>query len=238
LLTDWLPDPDNSEHAQHEVRRQLELVASIGACTANTHLSLQVPGEAHRAAHTLLATLGLRFDSPWVVIHPGASAASRRYAPANYAEVAARLVGERGWQVVFTGTEQEKPLIAGIRRQMRAPAISLGGSLGLPELAAVIAAAPLLITNNTGPAHIAAAVGTPVVDLYALTNPQHTPWAVPHRILSHDVPCKYCYKSTCPLGHNNCLRLVTPDSVIEAVDELWALTHRPAPKGVYVHAGN
>ncbi len=58
--------------------------------------------------------------------------------------------------------------------------------------------APLLVSNNTGPVHIAAAVGTPVVDLYALTNPQHTPWGVPNRVLYHDVPCKYCYKSICP----------------------------------------
>jgi ADP-heptose:LPS heptosyltransferase len=53
--------------------------------------------------------------------------------------------------------------------------------------------------------HVAAAVGTPVVDLYALTNPQHTPWGVPHRVRFHDVPCKYCYKSVCPEGHGHCL---------------------------------
>ena len=90
----------------------------------------------------------------------------------------------------------------------------------LDELVAIIAIAPLLIANNTGPVHIAAAVGTPVVDLYALTNPQHTPWGVPHRVLSHDVPCKYCYKSICPEGHHNCLRLITPDSVVRAACEL------------------
>ena len=57
---------------------------------------------------------------------------------------------------------------------------------------------------------------TPVVDLYALTNPQHTPWAVPHRVLSHDVPCKYCYRSICPLGHHRCLRGIEPASVVAA----------------------
>ena len=51
---------------------------------------------------------------------------------------------------------------------------------------------------------MAAAIGTPLVDLYALTNPQHTPWGVPHRVLSHDVPCKYCYKSVCPEQHHDC----------------------------------
>ncbi len=76
------------------------------------------------------------------------------------------------------------------------------------------------MSNNTGPVHVAAAVGTPVVDLYALTNPQHTPWQVPNRVLNYDVPCKYCYKSVCPMGHHNCLQLVTPQSVVQAALEL------------------
>ena len=78
--------------------------------------------------------------------------------------------------------------------------------------------------NFTGPVHIpvhiAAAVGTPVADVYALTNPQHTPWAVPHRVLFHDVPCKYCYKSICPTGRHECLRGVSPAAVVVAAREL------------------
>ncbi|MDQ5852190.1 MAG: glycosyltransferase family 9 protein, partial [Chloroflexota bacterium] len=111
-------------------------------------------------------------------------------------------------------------LVEHIRTAMEAPSYSLAGKLSLPELAALIEQAPLLLSNNTGPVHIAAAVGTPVVDLYALTNPQHIPWMVPQRVLFHDVPCKYCYKSVCPEGHHNCLRLVTPQSVVQAVRAL------------------
>ena len=74
---------------------------------------------------------------------------------------------------------------------------------------------------------VAAAVGTPVVDLYALTNPQHTPWAVPNRVLFHDVPCKYCYKSTCPEGHHHCLRLVAPEAIVAAACELLSAIGKP-----------
>jgi len=109
-----------------------------------------------------------------------------------------------------------------------APSRSLAGELDLGELAALIARAPLLVSNNTGPVHVAAAVGTPVVDLYALTNPQHTPWGVSHRVLNHDVPCKYCYKSVCPEGHHDCLRLVTPEQVVDATIDLLEVR---APKG-------
>ncbi|MGH7343102.1 MAG: glycosyltransferase family 9 protein, partial [Candidatus Rokuibacteriota bacterium] len=97
---------------------------------------------------------------------------------------------------------------------------SFAGRLELAELAALLSRVPLLVSNNTAPVHVAAAVGTPVVDLYALTNPQHTPWAVPHRILNHDVPCKYCYKSICPAGHHDCLRRVEPAVVVKAALEL------------------
>ena len=103
---------------------------------------------------------------------------------------------------------------------MTARSRSLAGRLTLGELAALLRAAPVLVSNNSGPVHMAAALGTPVVDIYALTNPQHTPWMTPHRLLFHDVPCRYCYKSVCPQGHQDCVRLVPPSAVAEAAIEL------------------
>lgn len=99
--------------------------------------------------------------------------------------------------------------------------VSDAARCSVEELAALIEAAPLVLTNNTGPAHIAAAVGTPVVDLYALTNPQHTPWRVPSTVLSHDVPCRNCFKSVCPEGHHHCLTLIAPERVTRACAHLW-----------------
>src|SRR5256885_16700168 len=106
---------------------------------------------------------------------------------------------------------------------MGTPSCSVAGSLDLAELAALLARSDLLVANNTGPVHVAAAVGTPVVDLYALTNPQHTPWGVPRRVLNHDVPCRWCYKSVCPEGHHDCLRLVSPHAIVQAALELLDL---------------
>ena len=63
-------------------------------------------------------------------------------------------------------------------------------------------------------------MGTPVVDIYAMTAPDHTPWAVPHRVVSRNVHCKYCYQSVCPEGHGKCLREITPDEVLAAVMDL------------------
>jgi ADP-heptose:LPS heptosyltransferase len=78
-----------------------------------------------------------------------------------------------------------------------------------------------VLSNNTSAVHLASALGTPVVDLYAQTNPQHTPWNVPHRVLFHPVECRNCFKSVCPEGHHDCLMKVPPKAVVEAVLELW-----------------
>jgi lipopolysaccharide heptosyltransferase II len=226
LLTHWVLDREWGSNARHEVRRQLDLVKQVGAVTPNERLSLQVPGSAVRVVKRILINLGMDLDRPWIVIHAGATASSRRYPAESYAIAARQLVLDYGIQVVFTGSVEECELVRRIRIGMEAASYDLVGRLEFPEFAALLSLAPMLISNNTGPVHVAAAVGTPVVDLYALTNPQHTPWMVPSRVLNYDVPCKNCYKSVCPEGHNNCLRLVHPEEVVEAAVALLDETLR------------
>lgn len=229
LLTDWVSDPEPAQFIRHEVRRHLDLVATVGFRAASTSLSLSAPPRAIVRAGTLLDSAGIDRTQPWVVVHPGVSAPSRQYPPERFAEVAEMLRTDHGVQVVFTGSGAEAELIAGIQSMMSAPSVSLANCLALDELAALLKLSPLLVANNTGPVHVAAAVGTPVVDLYALTNPQHAPWGVPHRLLFHDVPCKFCYRSVCPEGHHNCLRLVEPAAVVAAALELLAAARLGAP---------
>jgi lipopolysaccharide heptosyltransferase II len=220
LLTDWVKDPEPTQTVRHEVRRQLDLVAAIGCATADERLSFRVPPGAREKTARLLDTLGIDRAAPWAVVHVGASAPSRRYPPESVAAAAGALAREDGWQLLFTGSQAECELVEQVRGAMGAPSWSLAGRLDLAGLGALMALAPLLIANNAGPVHVAAAVGTPVVDLYALTNPQHTPWGVPHRALSHDVPCCRCYKSVCSEGRNDCLRRVAPAQVVAAAREL------------------
>jgi len=231
LLTTWVSDPEPARYVRHEVRRQLDLVAAVGCATTDDRLSLRVPADACAAAAQRLEDADVDLARPWILIHPGATAASRRYPPEHFARAAQRLARTYRQQIVFTGTDDERPLVDGIRTAMGAPSHSLAGALTLAELAAVIARAPVLIANNTGPVHLAAALGTPVVDLYALTNPQHTPWRVPSRVLSHDVPCKYCYKSVCPERHHDCLRRIAPETVVRATRELLAEASAVAAAG-------
>jgi lipopolysaccharide heptosyltransferase II len=216
LLTDWVPDPEPASGVRHEVRRQLDLVEWIGARISDLRLSFAVPASARKTVQALVKTLG----QPLVVMHPGASAASRRYPPEQFARAADMLVEASGCEIVLTGDAGEADLVQSVRQRMSNPSHCLVGRLSLAEFGALIGEADLLISNNTGPAHIAAALGTPIVDLYALTNPQHTPWQVESRVLYHDVPCRNCFKSVCPTGHHDCLRRVPPESVAAAAREL------------------
>jgi len=229
LLTDWVRDSEPAEGIRHEVRRQLDLVATVGYTVADDRLAFAIPAAARERVGALLDAAGLDRARPWLILHPGATAPSRRYPAAGFAAAARTLAMEDGWQVVLTGDASERALVASVRETMGVPSIALVDALNVGELGALIAMAPLVLTNNTGPAHLAAAVGTPVVDLYALTNPQHTPWAVPCRVLSHDVPCRNCFKSVCPMGHHHCLTLIAPDMVVAAVRDLARETAPVAP---------
>jgi lipopolysaccharide heptosyltransferase II len=224
LLTHWMPELEPDKLERHEVRRHLDLVGVLGVHTEDERMQLLVTETAQEQVQNKLTELGVDRDKPLVIIHPGASAPSRRYPPERFAEVARKLALDHHHEIVFTGSTEEQELVTRIQRKMAADSISLAGRLELDELAALISDAQLLISNNTGPVHVAAALNTPVVDLYALTNPQHTPWGVPNRVLFHDVPCKFCYKSVCPEGHHNCLRLVNPDDVVMAAIDLLAET--------------
>lgn len=231
LVSDWVRDREWPTPGRHEVQRQLDLVREVGYTTDDEHLSYRVSPEASRWVRELLGSLGIGPRDPFVVVHPGATAASRRYRAEGFASAARILAVRDGLRILVTGSDEERPLTARVAYEVPA-AIDLAGSLGTDELAALIAAAPVLVTNNTGPAHLAAAVGTPVVVLYAQTNLQHMPWQVPSRVLTRDVPCHDCLRSVCPLGHHACLAPVRPAEIVGAVRDLLQEQRRtPAPTG-------
>ncbi|HET9979753.1 MAG TPA: glycosyltransferase family 9 protein, partial [Ktedonobacterales bacterium] len=172
-------------------------------------------------------------EEPLVVVHPGCSMPARTYPCEMYARVVEQLAEWLGARLALTGAANERDLVAriyeSIRPELRARVTPLAGELSFPGLCALIEMARLTITNNTGPMHIAAAVKTPVVALFALTIPpeQWGPWRVLHRQLYHDVPCRICYSRVCPYGHE-CLRLVTPEQVAQAARDLLRETSASA----------
>jgi lipopolysaccharide heptosyltransferase II len=229
LLTDWVRDTAVEDNGRHETQRQLDLVRTVGATVADERLVFRVAPADRASLRTKLAARGVAAERGWTLVHPGATAPSRRYPAERFATVARTLTDDGRGPVLVTGGPDEAELAGAVAAQAGPGVISIAGALTLGEFAALIADAALLVSNNSGPVHLAAALGTPVVDLYALTNPQHTPWQVSSRVLFHDVPCKFCYRSECPQGHHQCLRGVTPETVIAAARELHTEAHPLEP---------
>lgn len=224
LLTHWLPEREPHADVRHEVERQLALVRSVGAQTRDARMRVRVDPAARATLADKLRMHGIDPARRWIVVHPGASAASRRYPATLHAEALDLLAPFVRCPVILTGSADERALTQDVlsfsQAQARARIVDLAGALTLGEFIALLDSASLLIANNSGPVHLAAALGTPVVDLYALTNPQHTPWMTPHRVLYRDVPCRWCYRGDCPEGHHACLRGVPPAEVAQAAREL------------------
>ncbi|MDQ2652911.1 MAG: glycosyltransferase family 9 protein [Chloroflexota bacterium] len=208
------------EHMMHEVERGLDLVGAVGMSTTDDRLVLVPPPGA--AANITHIAAGSR---PLVVVHPGCSMPARTYPWELYAEVVSLLVQRLHARVVITGADQERPLVNAILDRLplavRPHVEVAAGTLGFPEFCALIQAADLTITNNTGPMHMSAALGTPVIALFALTNPpeQWGPWRVPHQLLYREVPCRLCYSRICPVDHE-CLVGVPPQEVVATAAEL------------------
>ena len=200
----------------HEVERSLSLVAALGYALPDGDdraLRVRRPGEA---------PLGRGY----VVVHPGASVPARAWAPERHAALVDALVAE-GRRVAVTGGPGERELTA---RVAGAAGIDLGGRTDLAGLADVLAGADGVVVGNTGPAHLAAAVGTPVVSLYAPTVPavRWRPWQVPHELLHVDVPCAGCRARECPVPGHPCLGGVDIEEVVAAVGRLAPLREAAA----------
>lgn len=156
---------------------------------------------------------------PYIVVHPGASAPSRAWPPLHHA-AAVELLEGAGHQVVVTGGPDETALTATVAGPS---AMDLGGRTDLRTLAGVLAGAQALVTGNTGPAHLAAAVGTPVVCLFSPVVPavRWAPYGVPLELLGdQDAPCKLSRARECPVPGHPCLGSVPPEQVAEAVERL------------------
>jgi len=197
----------------HEVERALSLVATLGHRLP--------PGDDGRL-RVEVPPLQPPVAPPYVVVHPGASVSARAWSPeANAALVDALVAGGR--RVLVTGGPDERALTARVAGPPRPGVLDLGGVCDLAGLAAVVAAADAIVVGNTGPAHLAAAVGTPVVSLFAPTVPaaRWRPWAVPHVLLGDQgIACAGCRARACPVPGHPCLSVVDVSEVVEAVSSL------------------
>ncbi|MGI8440612.1 MAG: glycosyltransferase family 9 protein [Thermoleophilaceae bacterium] len=215
----------HAPHDVHEVERSLSLAASMGhLLPLEDDGRLRVRRPARGRLPSSLADWTA--EGPYVVVHPGASVPARAWGARPNARLVDALA-EGGRRVAVTGTRSEAALTAFAAGPSRESVLDLGGATDLAELAEVLAGAEALVVGNTGPAHLAAALGTPVVSLFAPTVPavRWRPWRVAHELLGAAVPCAGCRARECPVPGHPCLAGVSVHEVVAAIDRL-------APRGL------
>jgi ADP-heptose:LPS heptosyltransferase len=216
------PDPGTFllwQAREPEVLRYVRLMRHLGFPDCGTELEWPLLDDD--AAEDLPAALELE---SYVCVHPGARLLSRRWPVERFAQVADRLAAG-GYTVVVTGSTEEMPLAAALVQHMRESALDLAGKTSLGGLAQLIGRARLLVCNDTGVSHVAAAVGTPSVVVCCGADPVR--WApldaVRHRVLYQPLDCRPCMHAVCPIGHP-CALEITPDQVAD--EAMGALRNR------------
>ena len=202
---------------RHQVAYYLGLPHSLGWKEGERKLSLPISRGDEEEARQLLAFKGWREGRPVVAFAPGASyGPAKKWDSSRYAKVADGLIADHSAQVAIIGSQKDQREAEDMRSRMRGEAWDLTGGTTLGQLAALLARSSLLITNDSGAMHVAAATQTPILALFGPTDPAKTsPYGVRYRILRGLVPCSPCLLRECPTDHE-CMRGIEVDEVLDA----------------------
>jgi len=171
------------------------------------------------ARRAVMARLGLDRVRPVAALAPGAEYGPAKRWPAQYFAELAQGLAAHGCAVWLIGSPNDRQAGADIERAAGGVCRNLCGETSLEEAIDLLAACSLVVSNDSGLMHVAAALGRPLIALYGSSSPAYTPpQSAEARILKLDLPCSPCFQRNCPLGHFNCMMQLTPDKVLAAVD--------------------
>lgn len=215
LLSHGVPVGD-AERRLHHTAYYLRMLESLGIRGGDACLRLECTAEEASRAR---ATLG---EGAFVALNPGAAYGSaKRWVPERFAAVGDRLAEEFGVRVVLTGGPGETEIGRDIEAAMSSRPLNLIGRTTVREMMAVLSHCRLMITNDSGPMHVAAALGVPIAAIFGPTDHTTTsPLAASCRIIRKEIDCAPCLLRQCPTDHR-CMEAVTVDDVIAAARELW-----------------
>lgn len=199
--------------AQHVIDICKQLLVGVGIYAGGRRFGLSVTGEDERYVEQQLASRGI---GDFVVLNPGGGWETKNWEPANYALLHDRLSAATGLPTVLTWGPGEEPLIDKVLQSCGSvPPATFPTSL--PQLIALLRRAKLFVGGDTGPLHLAAACGTPLIGIFGPTSPvRNGPFSSQDLVVFHSVPCGPCYKRTCELYGNECLRRVQVQEVFDA----------------------
>jgi len=225
LLTDKIK---HTKHLgqKHELEYNLDLVRYLGIEPQDKNLFMPMRPESERWAEELFRQEGIYKGDKLLAIHPGASCISRIWPAERYSAVADRLVENQGFKIFILAGPQALDLKAAenVIKCMHHTAINLAGKISLSQVASLLKRCKLLLSTDTGPMHIASAVGTPQVVIFGRNQPGLSPlrWgpiSKKHRILHKEVGCIECLAHNCIKGFA-CLKAITVEEVLEVADPI------------------
>ena len=216
FLNEKIPAVDMEIHA---LERGLMLLEAIGVPAGAIAYHLPIDTADRQKVDNLLEIHHQPHSAVPIAINPVAQWETKLWLPERFAELADRLIDRHDARVFFTGSRADRSMISIIMDSMHHEAINLAGETSLVELAALYRRMALLITTDTGPMHICAAVETPVVALFGPTAEWRTgPYGDLHQIVAPAVDCRPCFKRTC--SHCTCMRQISVEDVMNKVQAL------------------
>ncbi len=229
LLSDPVPRPGRGAIA-HQVQYYLGMLRRLGCEQTAEPPRLVLFPEEERAMARRLAESGISGAELLIGLNPGSTyGAAKRWLPERFAEAADRLAGQYGAKVLIVGARGEEPLAQAIASQIKARTVVLSGRTSVRELMAAVKRCAVFLTNDTGPMHIAAAFGVPVVAVFGPTDWRTTaPFGTGHALVRQPVDCAPCLLRECPIDHR-CMERVTVEEVYQAA--VVQLVSKPASVG-------
>jgi len=207
----------------HDVERNLALLEPLGVPPPSGKLWMRPDPETQSLIQQRLKEAGIGPTDPVLGINAGSVWATKRWLPEGFAAVADRAIRD-GMKVIFVGGTKDEPSVHAVTGRMTEKALNWAGKTSLKELIAVIARTNVFLTNDSGPMHIAAACGIPVVALFGPTTKElgFFPYGAGHKVIEKNLPCRPCGlhgHERCPLGHFECMKSINADEVYAAVKE-------------------
>ncbi len=203
----------------HETTRNLDLLRHAGIPTPIQNATFSVTTEDEKWASDFLAIHKIDKQGPRVAIHPGSPIPLKRWLPERYAELADWLIAQKGTQILFVGVKDEAPIVTEIQSRMKGISLNIAGETTLTQLASILRTCNVFIGNDSGPMHLAAAVGTPTIGLYGPGDPtRFAPIGVACRTIRHKLDCPPCLGTTCRFGKDGCMSEIQVTDVIEVLE--------------------
>jgi 3-deoxy-D-manno-octulosonic-acid transferase/heptosyltransferase-1 len=199
---------------KHAVDRYLDFARHLGAQEDMPEFILPIQEENESRVRALLAAKGIGPNDPFVAVSPHALWETKLWSDQKFAQLSERIIRELNMPVVFTGSEEKS--IEGIQSFMTLPSVDLSGRTTLRDLACLFREASVLVTTDSGPMHLAAAMETPVVALFGPTDPVRTgPYGKDHTVIRMELTCSPCFLKTCET--RQCMQGITVEDVFRAV---------------------